>query len=72
MMPADMNWLEVVELIRARKGPRGLGEPGNYQMVPLNVFLSQELQRMRAIMKIVKTTFSSIVQAINGDIIMTP
>jgi len=41
-------------------------------MVPLNVFLSQELQRMRAIMKIVKNTFSSIVAAINGDIIMTP
>jgi len=30
MMPADMNWIEVVELIRTRKGPRGLGEPGNY------------------------------------------
>lgn len=42
-MPADMNWIEVVDLLKIRKGPRGLGEPGNYQTLPLNVFLSQEL-----------------------------
>ena len=72
MMPADMVWLEVVERLKVLRGPRGLGEPGNYQTLPLNVFLSQELQRMAFIMKIVKTTFSSIIAAINGDVIMTP
>jgi dynein heavy chain len=46
IMPNDMVWLEVEELLKVRKGPRGLGEAGNYQVLPLNVFLSQELQRM--------------------------
>jgi dynein heavy chain len=72
MLPADIVWLDVVERLKALRGPRGLGEPGNYDKLPLNVFLSQELQRMAGIMKIVKTTFSNIVMAINGDVIMTP
>jgi len=72
MMPADMVWLEVVERLKVLRGPRGLGEPGAYQTLPLNVFLSQELQRMQGIMRIVKTTFRNIGMAIAGDVIMTP
>jgi len=72
MMPEDINWMEVTDLLKIRKGARGLGEPGKYEMVPLNVFLGQELQRMKAVMAIVKSTFTSIVEAIAGNIIMTP
>lgn len=40
MLPEDMVWLEVMERLRALKGPKGIGEAGNYQTLPLNVFLS--------------------------------
>jgi len=71
-LPADMVWVEIQERLRNLKGPRGLGSPGAYNMVPLNIFLGQELQRMQAILTIVRTTLLNIVEAINGNIIMTP
>jgi dynein heavy chain len=71
-IPADMVWIEVQERLRVLKGPRGLGEPGKYQTIPLNIFLSQELQRMQGMLTIVKTTLNNIVQAIQGNIIMSP
>lgn len=54
MMPNDMVWLDIVERLKNLRGPRGLGTPGEFNILPLNVFLSQELQRMMFIMKIVK------------------
>jgi len=71
-LPPDMVWVEIQERLRNLKGPRGLGSPGAYNMVPLNIFLGQELQRMQAILTIVRTTLLNIVEAINGNIIMTP
>lgn len=71
-IPADMVWIEVQERLRVLKGPRGLGEPGKYQTIPLNIFLSQELQRMQGMLTIVKNTLNDIVQAIQGNIIMSP
>ena len=40
--------------------------------IPLNVFLSQELQRMDRITGIIKRTFSDIVESVDGQILMTP
>jgi dynein heavy chain len=71
-IPPDMVWIEVTERLRVLKGPRGLGEPGKYQTIPLNIFLNQELQRMQGMLTIVKTTLNNIVQAIQGNIIMSP
>jgi len=45
MLPVDFIMLDVVERLRQLKGPRGLGEAGSYQLIPLNIFLYQELQR---------------------------
>jgi dynein heavy chain len=71
-IPADMAPIEIADRLRVLKGPRGLGEPGKYQTIPLNIFLSQELQRMQGMLNIVKTTLNNIVQAIQGNIIMSP
>ena len=40
--------------------------------VPLNIFLYQEIQRMTRVMAIVRKTFSDVIEAIDGTIIMTP
>lgn len=54
------------------KGPKGLGEPGKNDTIPLNIFLSQELQRFQSILGIVRSTMTAMVDAIDGSIIMTP
>jgi dynein heavy chain len=51
-------------------GPKGLLERG--MNIPLNVFLMQEIKRMQKILTIVRTTCQQIVEAIDGQIIMTP
>lgn len=43
MLPVDFIWLDIVEKLRALKGPKGLGEAGRYDLIPLNIFLSQEI-----------------------------
>lgn len=44
MLPPDYVALEVAEKLKTLKGsPKGLGEPGKMDLVPLNIFLSQEL-----------------------------
>lgn len=59
-------------------GPKGYPAvtKGNVQSkglnVPMNVFLSQELQRMDRIINIIKKTFSDIIDAVDGQILMTP
>jgi dynein heavy chain len=42
-LPADINPLDTAEKLRSLKGPKGLGEAGKYDLIPLNIFLSQEL-----------------------------
>jgi dynein heavy chain len=60
----------VEERLRVMRGPRALAETG--KAVPLNVFLSQEIQRFQMILTIVRTTLVNMVDAIDGSIIMTP
>jgi dynein heavy chain len=71
-IPDDIKWIEMTEKLKILKGPRGLGTPGAYQTIPLNIFLAQELQRMIGMLGIVKGTLNNIVQAIQGNIIMSP
>lgn len=57
------------------QGPPGYPDGkvrGKGGKIPLNIFLSQELQRMQNIILIVKKTFEDIIQAVEGQIIMTP
>jgi dynein heavy chain len=69
-IPTDYNISEVKELLRKLPGPKGLAEKG--LAVPLNVFLYQEIQRLQKILSIVRNTCQQIVEAIDGQIIMTP
>jgi dynein heavy chain len=68
----------IQESVSKLKGPKGYkmedaeGRPQNGFTVPLNVFLSQELQRMDRITNIIKKTFGDIVEAVDGQILMTP
>jgi dynein heavy chain len=61
---------ETKELIRKLAGPRGYPHKG-FQ-VPMNIFLSQEIQRMQRVIELVKKTLYDIDHAIEGQIIMTP
>ena len=68
----------IQESISKLKGPKGYkmedseGKTQSGFTVPLNVFLSQELQRMDRIINIIKKTFLDIVEAVDGSILMTP
>lgn len=55
-------------------GPKNypIREKGMGHKIPLNIFLMQELQRMEIVINIVKKTFTDIIAAIKGQIIMTP
>jgi dynein heavy chain len=72
MLPADFIWLDVVDKLKTLKGPKGLGESGKYDLIPLNIFLSQEIQRFQNILGIVRRTMVDMIDAIDGTIIMTP
>merc|ERR1711912_96122 len=72
MLPPDYVELEIREKLKVTKGPKGLGEPGKMDLVPLNIFLGQELQRFGTILSIVKGTMAAMCDAIDGTISMTP
>jgi len=72
MLPVDFIWLDVVEKLRNLRGPKGLGESGKYDLIPLNIFLSQEIQRFQSVLTIVRRTMVDMIDAIDGSIIMTP
>ena len=61
---------ETLAAIQKLGGPKGLNERG--LRVPLNIFLSQEIQRMSYVLYLVKKTFNDIIDAVDGLIIMTP
>lgn len=61
---------EVKEILSKMPGPRNYADKG--MMVPLNIFLSQEIIRMQNILYIVRKTFTDIIDAVDGSIIMTP
>jgi dynein heavy chain len=72
MLPPDYVQMEINERLKVLKGPKGLGEPGKMDLIPLNIFLGQELQRFQMILTIVKSTMQSMIEAIDGSISMTP
>ena len=39
-LPPDINPIDTAERLKQLKGPKGLGESGKYDLVPLNIFLS--------------------------------
>lgn len=70
LLPADFIEMDVVEKIKTLRGPKSLGGTG--MEIPLNVFLSQEIQRLQRVLDIVRNTMQDMVLAIDGQIIMTP
>jgi dynein heavy chain len=66
----DYPEAETKDLIKKLSGPRGYPFKG-YQ-VPMNIFLSQEIQRMQRVIDLVKKTLNEIDKAVEGQIIMTP
>jgi len=70
LLPPDFSEIEIEERLKALKGPKGITDTG--KAIPLNVFLFQELQRFQMVLSIVRRTMSDMVQAIDGQIIMTP
>lgn len=71
-LPAEFVELDVRERLKVLRGPRGLGESGKYDLIPLNIFLSQEIQRFNMVLKIVKKTMVDMIEAIDGNVSMTP
>ena len=69
-LPPDYVENEVRDQIRKLPGPRNLAEKG--MQLPLNVFLSQEIQRMQRVISLVRKTFLDLIDAIDGIIILTP
>jgi len=73
MLPQDFIMLDVQERMRVLRGPKGLAAVnGSYETIPLNIFLFQEIQRFQSILNIVRGTMVSMIDAIEGTIIMTP
>jgi len=69
-IPPDYVDLEVREQVKKLPGPRALNDKG--LTVPLNIFLYQEIQRMQRVIAIVRKTLNDVIDAIDGQIIMTP
>ena len=69
-IPQDYSISEVREQIKKLPSPKGLNDRGI--TVPLNIFLYQEIQRMQKVISLVRKTLQDIIQAIDGQIIMTP
>lgn len=72
ILPADFSFIEIDDKLKSLRGPKGLGEPGKMEIVPLNIFLRQELQRFQFILETVRSTMIGMIDAIDGTIIMTP
>jgi len=62
--------MEVKEILAKMPGPKTYPDKG--MLVPLNIFLKQEVDRMTHILYLVRKTFSDIIDAVDGSIIMTP
>merc|ERR1740133_912305 len=48
MLPVDFIMIDVQEKLKNLRGPKGLGESGKFDLIPLNIFLYQELQRFQS------------------------
>jgi len=72
-LPAEYVDAEVRDQIRKLTGPKNLPPDQNKGfLVPLNIFLYQELQRMQRVISLVRKTLVDVIDAIDGIIIMTP
>lgn len=69
-LPPDYIDGQVREEVKKLNGPKQLNDKG--LSVPLNIFLYQEIQRMQKVIGIVRKTFIDTIDAIDGQIIMTP
>ncbi|CDJ43280.1 hypothetical protein ETH_00008820 [Eimeria tenella] len=69
-MPEDFQERVYREQVSKLSGPPALNAKGF--AAPLNIFLYQEVQRMQRILTIVRANLSSIINAIDGTVIMTP
>ena len=45
MLPPDFVESEYIQKLKIMDGPEGLGEPGKMDILPLNMFLRQEIGR---------------------------
>lgn len=69
-IPSLYKLNEVRESIGKLPAPKPL--TGRGFGVPLNIFLFQEIERMQMVIEIVKKTCTDMIDAIDGQIIMTP
>jgi dynein heavy chain, axonemal len=69
-LPPDYIEPEVKEQIRKLPGPPKSTDKG--MQVPLNIFLYQEIMRMQRVIALVRKTLNDTIDAIDGQIIMTP
>ena len=70
-LPKDYSEIESKELIRKMRGPKGMTEKKGFE-VPLNVVLSQEINRLQYILTLARKMMTDILLAIDGQIIMVP
>jgi dynein heavy chain len=70
-LPPDYLLSDVRKQIEKMSGPRQLNPDKGFQ-IPLNVFLFQEIQRIQNILALVRKTLTDIVDAIDGQVVLTP
>lgn len=70
-MPQDFNKLDVKKRIDEIKGPKAASGPTKGFIVPTNIFISQEIERMQNIINIVRKVLVSLIDAIDGTVSMT-
>ena len=72
-VPEPFNFIDIDDRLKTLKGgPKQIVEGGNMRLMPLNIFLRQELERFQKILLTVRHTLKSMVDAIDGSTIMTP
>lgn len=67
-LPENFIESDYKEKIKGLPIPRGLSADMN---IPLNIFLTQEIEQLQHVINIVRKTMTDMVQAIEGTIIMT-
>jgi len=71
-MPQDFNRLDVKKRIEEIKGPKTSAGISKGFQVPTNIFFYQEIERLQNIINIVRRNLSSLIDAIDGIVVMTP
>jgi len=75
MLPHDFNFIEIDDKLKTLKGGNKAvvdNDPKKMNLMPLNIFLKQELERFAKILTIVRSMLVNMVDAIEGSTIMTP